>query len=111
MNRLARLLSLLLMTIVTAFVAAAHGVGHAPQGANQSTPGLGAPPPEISTAGIPVESPLATELTHVPDVTVETIARTMPRLPAAVAAVYRDNRRGPEVRVIWPAPADNSAVA
>ena len=34
----------------------------------------------------------------------------LPRLPNEVPAVYRDNSKGPEVRVTWPAPTDNSAV-
>jgi len=76
----------------------------------QTTRGRGAPPPEISTAAIPRESPLASELSHVPDVTVETTVGMLPRLPYMVPAVYRGGARGPEVRVIWPAPTDNSEV-
>jgi hypothetical protein len=77
----------------------------------RTTRGRGAPPPEISTAGIPAESPLASQITHVPDVTVETVVGTMPRLPIDVPAVYRDGKPGPLVRVIWPSPTDNKAVA
>ena len=44
------------------------------------------------------------------DVTVETVVGTLPRLPVEVAATYRDKRRGPGVRVIWPSPADNREV-
>ncbi|MEY4096080.1 MAG: hypothetical protein RLZZ53_3279 [Acidobacteriota bacterium] len=73
-----------------------------------------APQPEISTAGIPLESPLASAIANVPDITVETIVGFLPRLPAEVAANYRDRSpdepRGPNVRVIWPAPTDNSEV-
>lgn len=69
-----------------------------------------APEPEISTAAIPRESPLASRLAHVPDITVETVVGLLPRLPYAIPAVYRDGDRGPDVRVIWPAPTDNSAV-
>ena len=76
----------------------------------QTTAGRGAPAPEISTAAIPQESPLASRLSHVPDITVETIVGTLPRLPVEVAASYRDNSRGPNVRVIWPSPVDNSEV-
>jgi DUF1680 family protein len=84
----------------------------------QSTGRRGAPAPVISTAAIPKESPFASRLTHVPDVTVETIVGMLPRLPATVPAVYRDNAKGPapsqvegpDVRVIWPSPADNSEV-
>jgi len=76
----------------------------------QTTRGRGAPPPEISTAAIPKESPLASALSHVPDVTVETTVGTLPRLPYTVPAVYRNSANGPEVRVIWPAPTDNGDV-
>ncbi len=76
----------------------------------QQTRGRGAPAPEISTAAIPRESPLAARLSHVPDVMVETVVGTLPRLPYAVPAVYRDSGKGPDVRVIWPSPTDNSDV-
>jgi DUF1680 family protein len=76
----------------------------------QSTRGRGAPPPEISTATIPRESPLAARLSGVPDITVETVAGTLPRLPYTVPAVFRDNAKGADVRVIWPSPTDNSQV-
>lgn len=69
-----------------------------------------APQPEISSAAIPHESPLASAIAAVPDVTVETIVGFVPRLPIEVPATYRDNVRGPNVRVIWPAPTDNSDV-
>ena len=32
----------------------------------------------------------------------------LPRLPSTVPAVYRGNAKGPDVRVIWPSPTDNS---
>jgi hypothetical protein len=81
------------------------------QPGQRTTRGRGAPPPEISTAGIPSESPLAAHLSHVPDITVETVVGMLPRLPVSVAAVYRDRTAGPLVRVIWPAPTDNKQVA
>jgi DUF1680 family protein len=77
----------------------------------QTTRRRGAPPPEISRAGIPQESPLASRLASVPDITVETAVGMLPRLPYTIPAVYRDNARGAEVRVIWPAPTDNTQVA
>ena len=77
----------------------------------RTTRGRGTPPPEISTAGIPSESPLAALLSNVPDITVETAVGMMPRLPAHVPGVYRDAKAGPPVRVIWPAPTDNKQVA
>jgi DUF1680 family protein len=76
----------------------------------QFSRGRGAPPPVISTAAIPKESPLASRLSHVPDIKVETVVGTLPRLPFTVPAVYRDKSRGADVRVIWPSPADNSLV-
>jgi DUF1680 family protein len=66
--------------------------------------------PVISTAGIPEESPLATVLEQVPDVTVQTVVGTLPHLPAEVPAVYRGRAKGPDVRVIWPSPTDASQV-
>jgi uncharacterized protein len=78
----------------------------------------GPPAPEISTAAIPKESPLASTLSNVPDITVTTVVGTLPRLPIDVPASYRasgasssrENSRGPNVRVIWPAPTDNAEV-
>lgn len=66
-------------------------------------------PPEISTASIPQESPFATQLTSVPNVTVETIVGMLPRLPAEIPDTYTGGATGP-VRVIWPAPIDNMEV-
>ena len=76
----------------------------------QTTSRRGPAAPEISTAAIPKESPLASRLSHVPDVTVNTVVGTLPRLPQAVPASYRDGVTGPPVRVIWPSPTDNSQV-
>jgi uncharacterized protein len=75
----------------------------------QITRGRGAP--VFSTEGIPSESPLAPRLSGVPGITVETVVGTLPRLPATIPAVYRNTRRGPRVRVIWPSPTDNSQVS
>ncbi|MBN2665237.1 MAG: glycoside hydrolase family 127 protein [Bacteroidales bacterium] len=49
-------------------------------------------------------------LASVPDIIVETMVGYLPRLPRFVNGVYSDNSAGPDVRVIWPAPADNSQV-
>ncbi len=49
-------------------------------------------------------------LVNVPDISVETILGHLPRLPHAIAGVYRDDAKGPKVRVIWPSPADNRQV-
>jgi DUF1680 family protein len=66
--------------------------------------------PAISTANIPKESPLAARLASVPDITVNTIVGTLPRLPYAVRATYR-GEQGPDVRVLWPSPTDTTSVA
>ncbi len=71
----------------------------------------GTPPPEISTASIPKQSPLAARLERVPDIQAETTVGRLPRLPREVAAIYRDQANGPAVRVIWPAPKDALQVA
>lgn len=47
-------------------------------------------------------------LTSVSDVKVQTVAGTLPRLPSYVKGVYSNGIQGPEVRVIWPSPKDNS---
>lgn len=59
----------------------------------------------------PVEAQLYNRyLTAVPDVKVETAVGDLPRLPAHVPGTYKDGRKGPMVRVLWPLPTDNSAV-
>lgn len=64
-------------------------------------------PEEISTADIPRESAFEASLVNVPDVTVETIVGTLPRLPPSVPATFAGGVTG-EVRVIWPAPIDTA---
>ena len=64
----------------------------------------------LPSDAVPVESPLASMIASVPDVTVETVVGTLPRLPVSVPAVYRSGATGGAVRVIWPSPTDNSAV-
>ncbi|MET0572476.1 MAG: beta-L-arabinofuranosidase domain-containing protein [Pedobacter agri] len=49
-------------------------------------------------------------LISVSDITVKTTVGTLPRLPAFIDAVYKNNAIGPKVRVIWPTPIDNSSV-
>ena len=49
-------------------------------------------------------------LTGVSDVEVETELGFLPRLPRHVKGTYRDGINGPEVRVLWPSPTDNSEV-
>lgn len=50
------------------------------------------------------------ELLGVPDVRVETVLGTLPRLPRTVAGEYRDGARGPGVRILWPSPTNNQSV-
>jgi DUF1680 family protein len=84
----------------------------------QTTGRRGAPEPTISTAAIPKDSPLASRLRSVPDITVETVVGSLPRLPTTIPAVFRENVKpgvatgfdAPIVRVVWPAPPDNSQV-
>ncbi|RYG54224.1 MAG: hypothetical protein EOO01_02160 [Chitinophagaceae bacterium] len=49
-------------------------------------------------------------LVQVSDVKVETETGTLPRLPGYVQGTYRNNMKGPKVRVIWPAAVDNNTV-
>jgi len=49
-------------------------------------------------------------LVSVSDIQVETETGNLPRLPSHVAGTYQKGINGPKVRVIWPAPTDNSAV-
>ena len=51
-----------------------------------------------------------TYLVSVSDVKVETVVGTLPRLPAYIQGTYKNNLKGPTVRVLWPSPTDNSAV-
>ncbi len=51
-----------------------------------------------------------TWLTSIPDIQVETEVGYVPGLPSYVQGVYRNNIEGPKVRVLWPAPVDNSQV-
>lgn len=49
-------------------------------------------------------------LVNVPDIEVETEVGCLPQLPRHVQGIYRNNIKGPKVRVIWPSPKDNSQV-
>lgn len=71
--------------------------------------GRGNAPPEISTANIPKDSPFASRVVNVPDITVQTIVGMMPRLPPYIRASYVGGGSG-DIRVIWPAPTDATAV-
>jgi uncharacterized protein len=50
-------------------------------------------------------------LTQVNDIEVTTSVGNLPRLPGAIAGTYQAGKTGPMVKVIWPNPTDNSAVA
>ena len=54
---------------------------------------------------------LTKRLENVPDVKVQTTVGHLPHLPYYIPGTYRDDADGPLVRVIWPAPTDNSDVA
>ncbi|REH00959.1 beta-L-arabinofuranosidase domain-containing protein [Flavobacterium aquicola] len=49
-------------------------------------------------------------LTSVSDVKIETVVGSLPRLPRYLKGVYKNGIEGQEVRVIWPAPKDNTSV-
>lgn len=49
-------------------------------------------------------------LVKVDDVEVQTEVGTLPRFPSYVQGAYKNDVKGPKVRVIWPADTDNSAV-
>ena len=58
-----------------------------------------------------LENPLyAAYLQSVPDVEVETTVGELPRLPRYVEGTYSEGIDGPHVRILWPAPTDNSSV-
>lgn len=49
-------------------------------------------------------------LINVSDVEVETAVGDLPRLPSYVQGTYQNGIDGPKVRILWPAPTNNSAV-
>ena len=49
-------------------------------------------------------------LESVSDVVVTTQIGELPRLPSFVSGVYKNLENGPKVRVLWPAPSDNTTV-
>ncbi|MDT8300873.1 MAG: glycoside hydrolase family 127 protein [Sedimentisphaerales bacterium] len=57
--------------------------------------------------------PLAnfSQLVSVPDITAETVVGHLPHLPYRIPGLYRNNAKGPLVRVIWPAPINNDQVS
>jgi DUF1680 family protein len=75
-------------------------------GDREESPGESAVPEANGAASLPA----ACRLMKVPDISVETVVRHLPRLPHVIPATYRDHAKGPKVRVIWPAPRDNRQV-
>jgi DUF1680 family protein len=68
--------------------------------------------PERSLPEFPENTPQLYNsfLSGVPDIQVGTVVGVLPRMPRFVKGTYNNNFEGPNVRVIWPAPEDNSAV-
>lgn len=70
---------------------------------------------EKQTADLPVFSKTNPQLynqflTSVADSNIETVVGSLPRLPSYLKGVYKNGIEGPEVRVIWPSPKDNTEV-
>ncbi|MGN6556172.1 MAG: beta-L-arabinofuranosidase domain-containing protein [Verrucomicrobiota bacterium] len=63
--------------------------------------------PKQQFTGRGIAQPMASRLIGVSDVTVETLKGDLPRLPYMIPGIYRDQAKGPEVRVIWPSPTNN----
>jgi len=51
------------------------------------------------------------ELTGVPDITATTSVGQRPKLPITIPGTYANGAKGPDVRVIWPSPRDNTDVS
>ncbi|WP_386270465.1 beta-L-arabinofuranosidase domain-containing protein [Zunongwangia endophytica] len=49
-------------------------------------------------------------LTSVENIEVETQKGVLPRLPRTISGKYRDGIHGPKIKVVWPAPTDNTQV-
>ncbi len=64
----------------------------------------------ISQTQTDAKLPSASELIEVPDITTQTVVSTLPHLPYYIPGMYRNNMKGPLVRVNWPAPTDNNDV-
>jgi len=54
--------------------------------------------------------PCVSQLTGVADITATTCVGHLPRLPYYVPGTYRNGVKGPDLRVIWPAPKDTAQV-
>ncbi len=65
---------------------------------------------EPQRSGEDTSSLYGAEVTSVPDIAAQTVVGCLPHLPITLPAKCADGTDGPEVRVIWPAPTDNSQV-
>jgi DUF1680 family protein len=86
-------------------VAVIHRNALSPADARSSTENAGQSAADAKSGGI--AQPMASWLTHVADVTVETQQGVQPELPCWIPGQYRNGIKGPAVRVIWPSPIDN----
>jgi len=77
------------------------------KGESAGTPGESASAPQQKPKTGSIAQPMAALLVGVQDVKVETRKGDLPQLPYRVPGVYEGNVKGPDVRVIWPAPKDN----
>jgi len=79
-------------------------------GGQESTVNVGKP--EDDLPHFPANQPQLynSYLVQVSDVAVETEVGTLPRLPSYVKGTYRNNVKGPAVRVLWPSDINNTAV-
>jgi hypothetical protein len=70
------------------------------------------PEPDRNLTVFPATTPqlYTAFLTSVPDIQVATVVGQLPRLPRHIKGVYSNNIASQDVRVVWPAPANNSQV-
>lgn len=73
--------------------------------------GSGAAVTQQPMHGSGIAQPMATLLTGVADVKVETTVGTLPNLPYFIPGKYRGDVKGPDVRAVWPAATNTASVA
>lgn len=83
---------------------------NANKGTNQRAVNVGKPEDDLPKFLLTQSQLYNAYLTDVSPVAVETTVGELPRLPAYVEGTYQDGVPGPKVRVLWPAPLDNSEV-
>lgn len=66
--------------------------------------------PQQTMHGSGIAQPMAALLTGVADVKVETRVGVLPHLPYLLPGTYRNDVKGPAVRVVWPAATNNAQV-